>query len=379
MFNRLLRLIIKELQAVMGSKRGRALLIVPVIMQTVVFPFAATMEVTNATIAIYNEDAGAASSEIVHRLARTAAFTHIVPVHSDAAMQAAIDAQTVLLAVRFPPDFSRRVSAGQPATVQIIVDGRRSNSGQIASAYASRVIGAYALERGAAAAGMSVASATNTGDASSASLQVRNLYNPNIDFKWHILPSLVAIITTIGCLIVTALSVAREREEGTFDQLLVSPLTPAYIMAGKAVPGVLVAFLQGGFIALAARFAYGVPFTGSLPLLIFGMLGYGLALSGVGLFISSLSSTQQQAFLGVFCFMVPAVILSGYVTPIENMPAVLQWIAAINPLTYFILILKGVFLKGLGFAGAWPYLWPLLLIAAANLLLALALFRRHIA
>jgi ABC-2 type transport system permease protein len=209
-------------------------------------------------------------------------------------------------------------------------------------------------------------------------VQVRNLYNPNIDFKWHILPSLVAIITTIGCLIVTALSVAREREEGTFDQLLVSPLTPAYIMAGKAVPGVLVAFLQGGFIALAARFAYGVPFTGSLPLLILGMLGYGLALSGVGLFISSLSSTQQQAFLGVFCFMVPAVILSGYVTPIESMPAVLQWIAAVNPLTYFILILKGVFLKGLGFAGAWPYLWPLLLIAVVNLLLALALFRRHI-
>lgn len=364
MFNRLIRLIIKELQAVLGSRQGKLLLIMPVILQTAVFPFAATMDVQNASIAIYNEDSGAASAEIVQRLAKTAAFTHIVPLHSEPAMRAAIDAQSALLAIRFPPDFSRRVMAQQATTVQIVVDGRRSNSGQIAASYAVQVVNGYAAERG-------------SGPLSK--LTVRNLYNPNLNFKWHVLPSLVAIITTIGCLIVTALSVAREREEGTFDQLLVSPLTPAYIMAGKAVPGVLVAFLQGSFIALAARWVYGVPFTGSLPLLLVGLLGYGLALSGIGLFISSLSSTQQQAFLGVFCFMVPAVILSGYVTPIENMPTVLQWFAAINPLTYCILIVKGVFLKGLGFAGAWAYLWPLLLIALCTLSLALRLFRRHIA
>ncbi|MFB0954733.1 MAG: ABC transporter permease, partial [Aeromonadaceae bacterium] len=207
----------------------------------------------------------------------------------------------------------------------------------------------------------------------------RQLYNPNLEFKWHVLPSLVAIITTIGCLIVTALSVAREREEGTFDQLLVSPLTPLYIMAGKALPGMLVAFLQGSFIALAARFIYGVPFTGSLPMLVLGMLSYGLALSGIGLFISSLCTTQQQAFLGVFCFMVPAVILSGYVSPVENMPPLFQLIAQINPLTYFILILKGVFLKGFGLAQCWHYLWPLLLFAFCTLSSALQLFRRHIA
>lgn len=189
----------------------------------------------------------------------------------------------------------------------------------------------------------------------------------------------MAIITTIGCLIVTALSVAREREEGTFDQLLVSPLTAGWIMAGKAVPGILVAVGQGTIVALAARFLYQVPFGGSTTLLMAGMVCYGLALAGIGLFVSSLCSTQQQAFLGVFSFMVPAVILSGYVSPIENMPLLFQWLAAVDPLSHFILLLKGVFLKDLGWSAALPLLWPLLAIAGVTLSLALAMFRRHIA
>lgn len=364
MLNRLMCLIIKELQAILGNKQGRILLIMPVILQTALFPFAATLEVKNSTLAIYNEDHGAAAVELVQRLSKAAAFTDIIMVHSDQKLQESIDNQKALLAIRFPADFSRRLLAKQVAPVQIIIDGRRSNSGQIASGYAAQIINTNGAEPG----GQPLAT-----------LNVRHLYNPNLDFKWHILPSLVAIITTIGCLIVTALSVAREREEGTFEQLLVSPLTPVYIMAGKAVPGVLIAVAQGSFIALVARLIYGVPFTGSVVVLMMGMVCYGLALAGVGLFISSLCSTQQQAFLGVFSFMVPAVILSGYVAPIENMPLLLQWVAAIDPLSYFIRILKGVFLKGFGLAESWVHLWPLLVIALGTLTAALKMFRRHIA
>lgn len=364
MWHRLWRLIVKELQALLGNTQGRLLLIMPVILQTALFPFAATLEVKNATLAIYNRDSGAASRELVQRLAQMAAFSHIVPVHSEAELRTVIDNQTALLALQFPPDFSTRVLAPPGASVMLVMDGRRSNSAQIASGYVTQVVNSTITER--------------SGPPSSA-VTVRNLYNPNLDFKWHVLPSLIAIISTIGCLIVTALSVAREREEGTFDQLLVSPLTPAYIMAGKAVPGVLVALFQGSLIACAARFAYGVPFTGSLPVMLLALMAYGLALAGIGLFISSISSTQQQAFLGVFCFMSPAVVISGYVAPIENMPLALQWLAHANPLTYLILIVKGTFLKGMGFSGAWPHLWPLLLIAACTLTVALRLFRRHIA
>ncbi|MFZ6689886.1 ABC transporter permease [Undibacterium sp. SXout11W] len=364
MIYRLIRLIRKELQAILGSKQGRMMLMVPVILQTAIFPFAATLEVKNASLAIYNQDDGVAGRELIERLSHAAAFTHIIMVHSQDELNHTIDTQSALLAVVVPMNLSRDLTTNRPAKVQMIVDGRRSNSGQIASAYALQVINDYGVEVGVKPV---------------ANIQIRNLYNPNLEYKWHVLPSLVAIITTIGCLIVTALSVAREREEGTFDQLLVSPLTPAYIMAGKAIPGVMVACVQGSFIASVAHWIYGVPFTGSLCLLLAGMVGYGLALAGVGLFISSISSTQQQAFLGVFCFMTPAVMLSGYVAPIENIPVVLQWIAHMNPLTYFILILKGVFLKGLGFAGAWAYIWPLLVIALTSLTSALYLFRRHIA
>jgi ABC-2 type transport system permease protein len=230
--------------------------------------------------------------------------------------------------------------------------------------YVSQVIQDYTTERGAQP---------------TSHLVLRNLYNPHLDSKWHVLPSLVAIIITIGCLMVTALSVAREREEGTFDQLLVSPLTPAYIMAGKAVPGVLVALVQGGIIVSIAIVGFGLPLTGSLPLLLVGLTSYGLALAGVGLFISSISSTQQQAFLGVFAFMVPAVNLSGYVAPIENMPLFFKVLAYMNPLTYCISLIKGVFLKSFGFMEAWPDLLPLFIISFATLSLALYMFRRHIA
>ncbi|MFM4703902.1 ABC transporter permease [Aeromonas bivalvium] len=362
MLTRLWWLIRKELQALMGNTQGRFLLIMPVLLQTALFPFAATLEVTGNTLAIYDQDGGAQSRELIERLTHMPAFTTVMPVAGEAGMTDAITGQQALIGLIIPQDFSRRLARGDTAKVQLIIDGRRSNGGQVAAGYINQVIARWQSE------GKGLPTLT-----------VRHLYNPNIEFSWHILPSLVAIITTIGCLIVTALSVAREREEGTFDQLLVSPLTAGWIMAGKAVPGILVAVGQGTIVALAARFLYQVPFGGSTTLLMAGMVCYGLALAGIGLFVSSLCSTQQQAFLGVFSFMVPAVILSGYVSPIENMPLLFQWLAAVDPLSHFILLLKGVFLKDLGWSAAWPLLWPLLAIAGVSLSLALAMFRRHIA
>ena len=364
MLRRLLALIRKELQIVLSNPKSRGMLIGPVLLQVLLFPFAATMEVRHATLAVYNQDAGSASVELIQRLGRTAAFDSIKLVRSEPELREAMEGQEALLAVAIPSDFSRRMLARESASLQAILDGRRSNSSQIASAYVTQVVSAYAQERGAPAASL---------------LAVRNLYNPNLHSIWHVLPSLVAIITTIGCLFVTALSVAREREEGTFDQLLVSPLTPIYIMIGKAVPGILIALVQGLFIAGAAAWGFRVPFTGSPLVLVAGILCYGMALAGIGLFISSICMTQQQAFFGVFTFMSPAILLSGYVGPIENMPLLLRGLAWINPLTHTILIMKGVFLKGFGFSQAWPYLWPLLAVALCTLSAALTMFRRHIA
>jgi ABC-2 type transport system permease protein len=324
------------------------------------------MEVRGSAVAIYNEDNGAESIELSQRIAKTSAFTSVINVYSQSSLQKVIDKQQALLAVHFPQNFSRNLlslqESQQPAQVQIILDGRRSNSGQIASAYISQIISEYALEKAARP---------------HSSITVRHAYNPNLNFKWHIVPCLIAIITTVGCLNVTALSVAREREEGTFDQLMVSPLTPTYIMIGKAVPGIIVATAQATFIALVAMFGFRIPFTGSFLLLLAAIATYGLSLSGVGLFISSVCSTQQQAFLGVFTFMIPAMMLSGFIGPIENMPQFLQVLSRGNPLTYFIPTIKGLFLKQFSTADVLPNLWPMLLIAFFTLSAGLWMFKRR--
>ena len=363
MWYALLTLIRKELQALFSNPQSRRLLIMPVILQLVLFPFAATLEVKNSILAIYNQDGGAASIELVQRLAAAKAFPHIIDLHSEQDMQRVIDGQQALLAIRIPLDFSRKLASGEAPGLQAVIDGRRSNSAQIAFGYAQQIVSRYALEGSA--------------HPLPAQLVVQNLYNPNLEYQWFVLPSLVAIITTIGCLMVTALSLAREREEGTFDQLLVSPLTPAYIMAGKAIPGILVAMMQGTIIAAAAVFLYRVPFGGSVWLLYFSMLCYGLSLAGFGLFISALCTNQQQAFLGVFGFMSPAVILSGYMAPVENMPLLLRGVSAVDPLSHFIIVVKGIFLKGYDFPQAWPHLWPLLAIASVTLALAYLIFRNR--
>ena len=206
MLIRLWWLIRKELQALLGNTQGRFLLIMPVLLQTALFPFAATLEVTGNTLAIYDQDGGAQSRELIERLTHMPAFTTVMPVAGEAGMTDAITGQQALIGLIIPQDFSRRLARGDTAKVQLIIDGRRSNGGQVAAGYINQVIARWQSE------GKGLPELT-----------VRHLYNPNIEFSWHILPSLVAIITTIGCLIVTALSVAREREEGTFDQLLVSP------------------------------------------------------------------------------------------------------------------------------------------------------------
>ena len=313
MLARIATLIIKELQALLRDPQSRVILIMPVLLQLGLFPFAATLEVTNNTLAVFNEDNGQASLELEQRFAQTPAFSELIAVYNETEVRQMIDNQQALLVIRFPADFSRNLAAGRPANIQALLDGRRSNSGQIALGYVQQIIQGYNDER-----------QQDQHQPIRASLISRNRFNPNLDYVRHIVPSLVAIITTISTLIVTALSVAREREQGTFDQLLVSPLTPGMIMVGKTIPAMVVAMVQATIILLAGIFIYRIPFVGSFLLLYFGMVFYILALAGFGLLIASFCYTQQQAFLGVFSFVMPTILLSGFVSPIENMPVWLQ-------------------------------------------------------
>ena len=368
MFKRIRALIIKELQTLFGDPQSRFLLFLPVILDTALFPFAVTLDVQNNTLAVLNRDAGPASIELVQRFSRAEAFTHYINLESEQAMKNTIDNQDALLVVYIPIDFSRKVASGQEADIQAIVDGRRSNSGQIALGYVQSIVQSYDNER-----------LVEAGQMAPSQIILRHWFNPNLDYKFFVLPSLVALITTISVLIVTSLSIAREREQGTFDQLLVSPLTPGMIMVGKTVPAVLVAMIQGTLILLAAVFLYRVPFEGSLALLYLSIFFYAIAVSGIGLLISSICETQQQAFLGVFTFMMPAVMLSGYAAPIDNMPGWLQVVTEANPLRHLIVIVKSIFLKGSSTGFVLDHLWPLILIALITNLGANWMFRRKIA
>jgi ABC-2 type transport system permease protein len=364
-FSRIHSLVLKEFRSLLSTKSGRVLLVMPVIIQTALFPFAATLEVKNASLAVFNEDRGRASVEMMQRFAASGAFTRIIPVWSGRELDESIGTRESLLAVHIPADFSRKLARGESSAVQVILDGRRSNSSQIAFGYLQAVLDVYLKDR-AASAGRVVPS----------EIIARNWFVPNLEYPHFILPSLVAVITTIGSLIVTALSVAREREQGTFEQLLVSPLSPEMIMMGKTAPAVTVGFFQATLILLASVFIYHIPFQGSLVLLYGGMFFYSLSLAGVGLFISSVSKTQQQAFLGAFVFMVPAVLLSGYTAPVENMPLWLQHITWVNPVRHFVEVVKGVFLKDASLERVVSLVVPLMIIGAGTLTAAALMFRR---
>ncbi|MDU3747477.1 MAG: ABC transporter permease [Escherichia coli] len=345
MFHRLWTLIRKELQSLLREPQTRAILILPVLIQVILFPFAATLEVTNATIAIYDEDNGEHSVELTQRFARASAFTHVLLLKSPQEIRPTIDTQKALLLVRFPADFSRKLDTFQTAPLQLILDGRNSNSAQIAANYLQQIVKNYQQEL-----------LEGKPKPNNSELVVRNWYNPNLDYKWFVVPSLIAMITTIGVMIVTSLSVAREREQGTLDQLLVSPLTTWQIFIGKAVPALIVATFQATIVLAIGIWAYQIPFAGSLALFYFTMVIYGLS----------------------FVFMMPAILLSGYVSPVENMPVWLQNLTWINPIRHFTDITKQIYLKDASLDIVWNSLWPLLVITATTGSAAYAMFRRKV-
>ncbi|WP_137389414.1 ABC transporter permease [Rhodoligotrophos defluvii] len=365
---RLKALIIKELLAVLRDPRGRMVLIGPPIVQLFVFSYAATLEVKNVDIVVFNQDAGRWGAELINRIDGAPTFRSITRVDNPEALREAIDLQQAIAAVSIGPTFSRDLATGARADLQIILDGRRSNSAQIVAGYLNQIV---------AGLGAEPASGTRAGPVA-IEVVPRNWFNPNLIFQWFMVPNLVAAIALLIGLVVTALSIARERELGTFDQLMVSPLRTHEILIGKLIPPVLIGTFHLTVYVLAAALVFGVPLRGSLFLLYGSAVFYLLAVVGVGLFISAMSATQQQAILGAFLFMVPAMLLSGFATPIENMPGWLQPITLANPLRYFLAVVRGVFLKAIPAEEVLNNTWPLAVIALITLSAASWLFRRRL-
>jgi len=368
MFHRVLALIIKEILAALRDKKARFVLIVPPIVQLLIFSFAATLDVKNVPIGILNRDNGEKSIELAQRFHGSPVFSEIVYLPSVDAMTPFIDNQKGVMVLSIDQQFSRNIDAGKPADIQLVLDGRRSNTAQIVAGYAARIIEQYNLDI-APLVGAKV---------QSTELVPRNWFNPNLIYYWYNVPCLVGVLTMLVGLVVTAMSVAREREMGTFDQLLVSPIRPIEIMIGKAIPAMIIGMAEGSIIVLVGIFLFRVPFEGNIFVLYMSLFVFVSSIVGVGLFISSLSATQQQAILGTFVFMSPAVALSGFATPIENMPQWLQYVTYANPLRYMLVILKGVFLKGMTLDIVLNNIWPMMIIAIFTLSSATWLFRKRL-
>jgi len=367
-WQRVRTLIVKELLAALRDPRGRYILIVPPLIQLLIFAFAATQEVKNVHMAVLNEDYGTAARDLIARFEGSTNFTAVHHLRGQADVAPAIDSQRVLMVLHIGADFSRKLAAGQRARVHLILDGRRSNAAQIVAGYSQAIIDGFNGELSHGRRAPEVPS----------SIAARVWFNPNLETTWYTVPSLLAILMTMLGLVVTALSVARERELGTFEQLLVAPLEPIEIVIGKTIPALIIGLTEGTFMLLMGVFVFRVPFQGSVALLYAAMTVYLGSVIGVGLFVSSLAKTQQQAILGAFVFMVPAMLLSGFASPIENMPDWLQTLTLANPVRYYLVIVKGVFLKGMPAVVVLRLLWPLAVIALVTLSVATWLFRHRV-
>ncbi|MDR0608556.1 MAG: ABC transporter permease [Planctomycetaceae bacterium] len=363
MLIRLYHLIIKELLAAIRDPKARLALIGPPLIQIFILSFTVTQEVKNVPFGVYNQDIGTEGYSLIRRFEHSPLVSKIVTISNRNEIEPLIDQQTVMGVLVIPQDFSKKIYSRQTAQVQILLDGRRTNASQIAAGYASKIINTFLAEF--------------TPQRTDIEVVTRNWFNVNLDPRKTTVPSLICVLATILGVLISSLSIARERETGTFEQLLVSPLTPFEILVGKAIPAVFLATCSAVMMIGIAIFIFDIPFRGSFLLLILSMDLFLFSVVGVGLFISSLSRTQQQAVLGVILFVPTSTMLSGFTTPVENMPQWMQQITIINPVRWYLVIVKGVFMKGMECYEVALNCIPLAVLAIVTLSAAAIMFKRR--
>src|ERR1700690_1474669 len=361
---RILALTRKELLAVLKDRRSRMSLLVPPLLQTLLFGYAATYDLNHVPYAVLDQDRSAASHQLLAGLDGSGIFERVADLHRVSDLAKYIDDRRALLVMQIEPDFERRLISGVSANVQVIADGRNSNTAGTALGYINSIVEQFNADwrstHGLTAAPLGITS--------------RAWYNPNLETRWNMIPGMIGTLTLIQTMMLAAMSVAREREQGTFDRLLVTPFRPYEIMAGKALPAMAIGTIQATSVLLVAQLWFRIPFVGSYLTLYTGLLLFLLAAIGIGLLVSSVAARMQQALLYSMLLIIPFSLLSGLSTPLRNMPSALQHFTAINPLRYAIDIARRVYLEGAGLDLLISDLWPLALIAALTLAAASWMF-----
>jgi ABC-2 type transport system permease protein len=373
---RLRHMLVKEFLQVLRDPKMRGIIFMMPLVQVLVFGYAVTTDVRDVPTAVVDFDQSTASRELLSRFSSSGYFRFVAQTRDADEATRLIDKGAVGAILRIDRGFAEDIRAGRTARIQVIADGTDSNTAGIVLDYAGRIVGAFSekvsLTRFSRLRGEGLLPGR-------VELASRAWFNENLESRNFYVPGVIAIIVMLITLMLTSMAVVREKEIGTIEQIMVSPITPAEFILGKTLPFALIGYADVILVAAIGVLWFDVPIRGSLLLLFVATTFYLMSTLSVGLLISTVSRTQQQAMMGTFFYYFPAVLLSGFMFPIANMPVVVQYLTWINPLRYFLVILRGIFLKGAGPAVLWPQMAALLVLGLVTLAVTTRRFRKTLA
>ena len=384
MWGRVREIIKKEFYQTLRDPRMRVLLVLPPIIQLIVFGYAVNLDIETSSMAWMDQDLTPRSRELLAEFQGWHRFLLKAVPAREKEIQYLLDRGEVQIVVRVLPGFARDIERGNPVSVQVLLDGTNSNTASILASYAQQVVSGYGRKVLAGHEGLRLAALTeSTGAPVAADLPVltaqsRVWFNPSLKSRYYFVPGVVVNIIALVTIMLTAMSIVREKEIGTMEQLMVSPIRPIELMLGKLLPFAVIGLVDVAVVTTAALAVFRVPFRGNALLLLGSAVLFLLTTLGAGLFISTVSQTQQQAVMSSFFFFMPAFMLSGFTFPIRNMPVPVQYLTYADPLRYFIEIVRGVFLKGTGSDILWPQMAALALFGVTVLGLSAARFRKRL-
>ncbi|HUX09503.1 MAG TPA: ABC transporter permease [Terriglobia bacterium] len=376
MWERIQCMLVKEFIEVFRDPRMRALIFVVPILQLFIFGYAASTDVRNVATAVYDLDNTVSSRELVSRFTKSGYFNVVAYISNDARERELLDQGKVQVVLHLDHGFEDDLRGGRSAPFQLIVDGTDSNTAGIVLGYSNTIVQRFSQEI------LSQRILRLRGNASQPGqvvLKTRTWFNENLESRTYFVPGVIALMITLLTLLLTSLAIVREKEIGTMEQIMVTPIRPVEFILGKTVPFALISFVDLVLVAFVGVFWFEIPVRGSFGLLFFAMAVYLMSALGIGLLISTVSQTQQQAMISTFFFFMPAVLLSGFMFPIANMPVIVQWLTYLNPMRYVMVILRGIFLKGVGLNILWPQITALAVMGVVTLSLASRRFRKTLA
>jgi ABC-2 type transport system permease protein len=373
MWERILTILRKEFRSVFRDVRMRMIIFGVPIIQTFIFGYAVTLDVRHVPLVVVDRDGTPASRALVARFTSSTYFDAVAFTQSDDEVRALIDSTKATAALCINAGYEQNLHGGRTTPVQLIVDGSDSNTARFVGNYATQIAAtandAFVLAQAVHRTGRTVA-------VGRVDLESRAWFNADLESRNYYVPGIIAIMVMLISLMLTSMAIVREKEAGTIEQIMVTPIRPVEFILGKCAPFAVIGFLDTALVSAVGLFWFDIPFRGSFLLLLVGVALFLLSTLGIGLFISTVSQTQQQAMMATFFCFFPAMLFSGFIFPIANMPPVIQWLSLLDPLRYILVVVRGVFLKGVGFDVLWPQFAALLLIGLIVLTFAVKRFHK---